>query len=246
MAKVISITNNSETSCKTTSALNLAGSFALCEKKTLLIDCSPQCDATKKITIKEKKFSYGLSSFLQNKNKAIDVVFNTDLKYLNFIPAQADLSRIKTSISGLNSLIYSIKKNYDYIIIDTPILKFPIASSAIAVSDYAIIPMQCKKKSIEDLFDTLKTIQAIKKIHNINIEIAGFLFTLCKNHKEIKKFFTKEYLEVFKDKIFQTTIPIDDVLKNNNFASLIDMEAEGTKAYFDLAFEMLAHIETSE
>ena len=125
MKKIIAVINQKGGVGKTTTAINLAASLAILEKRTLLIDFDPQANATT-----------GLSNFGIDKNHSIydalsgnqamkDIISTTSLDYLDFIRSdnnlvgcEVELVSVKNREKQLLRLINKVKKDYDFILIE--------------------------------------------------------------------------------------------------------------------------------
>ena len=252
MSNLISIINYNQNSCKTVTALNLAASLAIYEKKTLLIDASSNFSASNAIKTKSKNSLCDLNFFLNRECDIKDIIFNTELEFLDFIPIKKNIvleENISLSKNPFEHLAYLLEKSYDYIIYDTAPLSLEIGKIVAGASNRVIIPMQCKDGALDNLLETLKVIKDIQNVKNIKLEILGIVFTLTKNYSDIETFFKEEALSIFEKKIFKTQIPYDNIIKKHfdkaGFSAISDIESICASAYLDLAFEIISIDEAS-
>jgi capsular exopolysaccharide synthesis family protein len=153
---------------KTFNALNIAASYAQMGKKTILLNFDLRKPHS---IIKKMDKTTGLSLFLNEEVSLNEIIQKTDFKNLDYIHAGPvppnPLDLMEKEI--MTNLFNFLKKNYDYIIIDTP----PLAqvSDAITIIKYASLNLivtrynVTKKKLLRVVLGELKN----KNINNVFI-----------------------------------------------------------------------------
>ncbi|MBW1650478.1 MAG: AAA family ATPase [Deltaproteobacteria bacterium] len=250
MANIISITSLKGGVGKTTTAINLAASFAVLEKKTLIIDCDPQGNVSSGLGINKDAISKDITSVFTGEINIQEAVYNTCLDYLKCIPAKFNLYNIEKFIGKnrrnpgtiLTDKIRALHTIYDYIIIDTPCAVNFLTTSALCASGWALIPVTYYLYTIDILEETLANIKKIKDSFNPSLNVAGLLLTMYDKRDYISEGFSDDIFADFNKLILKTVINYDlklhEALGSNKPVALYDIMAKSAEAHLKLADEI--------
>ena len=182
-----------------------------------------------------------------------EIILDSEIENLKVAPSNIGLVGIEKEFYKntkerelvLKRKIDPVKKDFDYIIIDSPPALGPITINTLSASTSVLIPIQCEFFALEGLAQLLNTIKLVKQTINQSLQIRGFLPTMYSSQNNLSKQVFADLAQHFENKLFK----IDDnsyvvIPRNIKLAEspsfgkpimLYDLNSSGTKAYTHLA-----------
>lgn len=257
MSKIIAICNQKGGVGKTTTAVNLAASFAALEKKTLLIDMDPQGNASQGLGFMESQDEdiHEILDLAENPdNITLDnikpAILDTTLDYLKVITSGPDLAVMEIELVNamsrehrLERVLNVLKNEYEFIIIDAPPSLNLLTLNVLTAATSVLIPVQCEYYALQGMTELFKTIREVQKNLNGNLKIEGALLTMYDTRVSLSKQVAEEVRENLSDTVFQTMIPrnvrLSEAPSHGKPVILYDVQSTGSQAYMKLAEEIL-------
>ena len=250
MTRVICIANQKGGVGKTTTAVNLSAALAVFEKRTLLVDCDPQANATSGVGIEKADIAQNLYHGMLGRVGAKNLIVNSDIETLKVIPSNIELIGFEVEMmespgreTRLKGLIAELDNSFDYIILDCPPSMNLLTVNALTAADSLLIPLQCEFYALEGLGQLLNTVDRIQQSLNPDLNIAGILLTMFDRRTNLSYQVAEEAEKYFKDLVFKTTVPrnirLSEAPSFGKPILLYDATSTGAQSYFDLAREIL-------
>ena len=109
-----------------------------------------------------------------------DFIYQTGVKKLDIVPSRINLAKLEAKFVGdfdaifrLRDRIEQIRKNYDYIFVDTPPTLGLITVNALVAANHVLIPIQSSYFALEGTDDLLETIEKVRSRPNPELKSFG-------------------------------------------------------------------------
>ena len=253
MGKIIAIANQKGGVGKTTTAINLAASLAVLEKKVLIIDADPQANTTSGLNFSpdndEKRTLYEV---LIGSLDVRDSLIQTEVERLHMIPshinlvgAEIELLEVPDRESVMKNALAPIRDDYDYIIIDCAPSLGLLTINSLTAADSVIIPVQPEFFALEGLGKLLQTVRIVQSGVNPSLQIEGFVVTMFDGRTRVHTQVLAELRDHFKDLVFNTVIQrnirLSEAPSHGKPIILYDIMCNGSNNYLNLAREVMEH-----
>ncbi len=250
MPKIICVANQVYGAGKTTTAVNIAACLALAEKKTLLIDCDPQGDATRffidSATLPGKNLYHLLAGTAEPK----DVLMTTAFDCLEFLPSGTELFQTDSPLRVitnkemiLRDRLASLRDRFDHIIIDSPSSLGFLTVCSLAAADSLLLPLWCRPDAVTQLAYLLQLAVSVRQRLNSEFKISGALFTRCETIDEARRVIDDDAFKSIEDIVLSETIPalsdLRDVAGQRQPEVSRDIMSAVSRRYLDLTATMM-------
>lgn len=236
---------------KTTTAINLAASFAAAEVNSLLIDCDPQSNATSGLGFAKDPERISIYDVLMGDATAQEALQHTELEQLWLIPSRKDLIGANIELVSverrefrLKDALAPLRDKFEYIVMDCPPALDLLTLNALVAADSVLIPMQAEYFALEGISELMDTVERIRVSLNPELLIEGVVLTMLDDRTNLAQQVSGELKKFFGDRLCETTVPrnirLAEAPSHGKPALLYDVRSRGAESYIRLAKEILS------
>lgn len=246
---VISVCNQKGGCGKTTTVAETGACLALAGAQVLVIDLDHQCNLSEALGHLDEE-TPGAYELLTGKKRLEEVVLESKVPNLYFVPASIDLSSAESELMGIMgrehqlriSLAGAMDGKYDYILLDNPPNLGVIVMNALTAADFVVVPVQVYKFARRGLDRITAFYNKVKNLLNPDIKDWMVLPTLLDFRREKDVIMLQRLREQYDKKVFTSQIHVNanilEAQEVGNPVVVMDKHGVGAKQYKSFACEL--------
>jgi chromosome partitioning protein len=215
----------------------------------------PQGNASTGLGVEVEDRELSTYEFLVEGAPLEKVAMETEISGLSIVPATIDLSSADIDLISNEKRSHLLhealrkkqenKKKYDFILIDCPPSLNILTVNAMVASHSVLIPLQSEFFALEGLSQLLLTVKEVRQTANENLRVEGIVLTMFDGRNNLSKQVEADARSNLKELVFETIIPrnvrVSEAPSYSMPVLTYDPSSKGSKAYMDLAKELLAN-----
>jgi len=260
-ATVIACVNQKGGTAKTTTCENLGAGLVMEGKRVLLVDFDPQASLTISLGYpKPEDLPVTVTDMMKNVVDEREIRPEEGILHheegMDLMPSSIELSGMEVSLVNtisretvLKEYLESVKRNYDFILLDCSPSLGMLTINAMAAADTLLIPVQASYLPAKGLEQLLQTVNKVRRQINPKLKIEGILLTMVdartNDAKEISELIRNAYGG--KIKVYDTEIPrsvrASEISKEGTSIFKHDPGGKVAEAYRELTREVVKNAE---
>lgn len=235
---------------KTTTTLAVGVELARLGKRVLLVDIDPQSNLTQALGYDPTQLQQSIHNVLLNPTHGLDTATLHTEHGVDLVPATLALAGAELTLAGqfgrelrLRTALAEIRRQYDFILLDSPPSLGIFTVNALTAADAVIVPLQAHVFALQALPQLEETIAIVRQL-NPSLAIGGIVVTMIDRRTSVNQVVEDAARQQYGDLVFKTVIPFNIKLVEAPAAGLpISTYAPGSSgahAYHELALEVAA------
>ena len=218
MERVIAIANQKGGVGKTTTVVNLGAGLANLGHRVGVIDLDSQGALTISLGLDPYKINPSTYNLLLDSNLHVEDIFHEVRPNLYLAPANAELIAAEYRLMKksdrtlrLRNALQRSQIELDFILIDTPPALSLLTVNGLVAATELLIPVSANYLAMRGVRSLLDSVWLIRERINPDLKLLGVLPTLVQSNTSHAKSAIAEMQTVFKNKVFRTFIPSDEI-----------------------------------
>ena len=260
-ATVIACVNQKGGTGKTTTCENLGAGLVREGKKVLLVDFDPQASLSISLGYpKPEELPVTIADMMKKVVDEKEIQPGEGILHheegMDLMPSSIELSGMEVSLVNtisretvLKEYLESVKRDYDFILLDCSPSLGMLTINAMAAADTLLIPVQASYLPAKGLEQLLQTVNKVRRQINPKLKIEGILLTMVdartNDAKEISELIRNAYGG--KIKVYDTEIPrsvrASEISKEGTSIFKYDPGGKEADAYRELTREVVKNAE---
>ncbi|KHL24686.1 chromosome partitioning protein ParA [Croceibacterium mercuriale] len=251
----IAIANQKGGVGKTTTAINVATAMAAVGWRTLLVDLDPQGNASTGLGVGSAERDYTSYDLLLGESDLAQCSVATKIPNLTLVPGTVDLSGAEIELVSGDHRTQRLRNAladapHDICFIDCPPSLGLLTLNALGAANSLLVPLQCEFFALEGLSQLLQTVEQVKGRFNPQLVIVGIVLTMYDRRNRLTEQVAEDVRETLGELVFEEVIPrnvrLSEAPSHGLPALLYDHQCAGSRAYMNLARELIGRIGAKE